>query len=675
MPKKACDACKRIVLMALLLVCLALACSAAATTNGEKMLSLMKTYLNSPAYWGSLFHAFKSMDEEETAAAYGLLQAALEEQGYWEAFTVDAGGFLHLVDQQWPLHALLKRDAEPTRPMPLEELRERFLSAPAHEKTAEAAFDVFTDAQSEEGTLFSRLTTGLRKLDEKQLKNVYANIRLLLRLQGEWDAYVAYGKMYVANKSKSVLMNLMREDPKITLILDARAYLAREGADAKTTEWIVNMIEASVSATNTGGSGMLKAMSKLEEKKLAAIFPYFRGFLLEEGQYMSFMSIASREIASIKKTSPLQAVISREMPVYGQMKIESLLAEYGEGGWSKDSADSKYSVYVRLLLDLKWLDDETLSDGYPRLREAIQANGQWRYLLQAFDEHPDVVSDGSLLQQYLIGDKQEARMRKLESATGLSFYTEDQVKHAVLVYGSALAVSPNSELSVDIGQLAALLAAMDEDEFQLIFEPIERLLTSEKQWLPFVTNCFSSKEIDQDTPLMRGMTAMRDRYCRQGGIGWTVETLQAYLGATVKDGFPLYKPENPQPNHAFLIITAENPPDVAKILREASDGGIIATHNPQEASMIVLYSEESIYAAQYGELHLTTVSAYSTEVRLTAGSLTGASPKPVKLTLRNDPPERIEVYKSQTKYYASTPVLPGTPEMAAFIEKILKWGK
>lgn len=149
---------KRMVLFALLLACLAMAGAATAAFAEEKMMSQFRVYIDGPTQWKNLFHPFKDMNEEDTVAAYDFLQEVLAEHGYWDAFKADAGGFLHLADENWPLYALLKQDAIPTHPMPLAALKEQFLASPAHEKTAEEAFDLFTEAQSDEGTQFSRLT-------------------------------------------------------------------------------------------------------------------------------------------------------------------------------------------------------------------------------------------------------------------------------------------------------------------------------------------------------------------------------------------------------------------------------------------------------------------------------------------------------------------------------------
>ena len=181
----------------------------------------------------------------------------------------------------------------------------------------------------------------------------------------------------------------------------------------------------------------------------------------------------------------------------------------------------------------------------------------------------------------------------------------------------------------------------------------------------------------------------------QGGNGYEqAQALAEGMGVGLTDGMPLYKPANPQPLNAYMVVDPQCEvgidgddiypvsekgliPEITDYLdrwigdiQSASGGTIRFVVDPNDADVLVSARQRF---KRYGEYSGGGMSAegYACTVQLTAVQLSDAS-NTATLTLTSTPQQTVTL-RSNGRFWKTPPMLAGSDQMDAFVGSVMCW--
>ena len=172
------------------------------------------------------------------------------------------------------------------------------------------------------------------------------------------------------------------------------------------------------------------------------------------------------------------------------------------------------------------------------------------------------------------------------------------------------------------------------------------------------------------------------------------EVLAKKLGVELTDGVPLYKPANPQPLNAYMVVDPQcevgiDRDDIYKVsdkglipeitgyldqwidnIQAASGGTIRFVGDPYDADILVSARQSF---KRYGEYSGGGMNAegYSCTVQLTARQLSDRN-NSVSLTMTNDPQDTVTL-RGSGRFWKTPPRLTDGDKLTAFVNTIMGW--
>ena len=180
-----------------------------------------------------------------------------------------------------------------------------------------------------------------------------------------------------------------------------------------------------------------------------------------------------------------------------------------------------------------------------------------------------------------------------------------------------------------------------------------------------------------------------------GGNGYEqAQALAEQMGVELTDGLPLYKPADPQPLNAYMVVDPQCEvgidrddiypvsekgliPEITDYLdrwiddiQSASGGTIRFVADPNDADVLVSARQRF---RLYGEYSGGGMSAegYACTVQLTAMQLSDAG-NTATLTLTSTPQQTVTL-RSNGRFWKTPPMLAGSDQLDAFVGNIMCW--